>query len=233
MSAGIGHIVSEVDALTSLLRAVPENHGDELMESLKFKKYPYGLGVMTVATSVSGHFDAFEVHDMLEQQKPDLLPEKEFALAIADCRCRCSSTQKHADCGERERKRALEPIRRTFLDASGSRPLREHKLLKRSRNMNVVTGFLLCDTRLTAIIKFFVQHSRTFESNYDPSFDEPRISSICKDLIICGFVRGDVETTRRRYVLVTRLMRRYLETLKLVDKVDDRSNTADSAAAKG
>lgn len=62
--------------MTNPLLAVPQKHEDELIEFLKFNKYPYGVGFLAVAVSVSGRFGAVEVDYMLEQQRTDLFCKK-------------------------------------------------------------------------------------------------------------------------------------------------------------
>lgn len=65
------------------------------------------------------------------------------------------------------------------------------------------------------------------------SFDEAQISDICRDLVSCGILQGAAETKNRRYVRVTRLMRRYLEALELVERVSDEATLNDSVDEKG
>lgn len=46
--------IFQVHEVTSPLRAVSQQHDDELVESLQYKKYQYGVGFMSVANPVSG-----------------------------------------------------------------------------------------------------------------------------------------------------------------------------------
>lgn len=44
--------------MTDLLRVVSQKHDDGLMEFLKSNKQQYEVGLMTIASPVSGHFGA-------------------------------------------------------------------------------------------------------------------------------------------------------------------------------
>lgn len=96
-----------------------------------------------------------------------------------------------------------------------------------------MTGRLLQAKILSAVIKSSVRSSKTFGSSYDASFDEAHMCAICKDLVFCGLLQGAVEPTYRRYVCLTRIMRRYTEALKLVQEVNVKVTAGKSAAGKG
>lgn len=80
---------SRTDEVTTSTRAVTQKHGEELTDSLKFRKYHYGVGLMTISKPFSGRFDAVEFDDLLEQRGTNLILIKELALNIVDGRpCR-------------------------------------------------------------------------------------------------------------------------------------------------
>lgn len=72
----------------------------------------------------------------------------------------------------------------------------------------------------------------TFESDFDASFDEARISNLCSDFVDCGALQGAGEAMYRCYVHVKRLKRQYREVLQLVENVNDDAATSDNAAGK-
>lgn len=70
--------------MTSLHRAFSQNHKDEMMESLKFSKSYYDVGLMTAANHIFGHFSALGIDGTLEQREADVFLKKNFALAVVD-----------------------------------------------------------------------------------------------------------------------------------------------------
>lgn len=60
-----------------------------------------------------------------------------------------------------------------------------------------MTGLVLRKTSLNAVNSSLVQYNRMFESSYDASFDEGRISIIRKDEVFRGFLQGAGEASNR------------------------------------
>lgn len=56
--------ISHIDEVTSPLRTVSQKSEDELVESLKYGKFQYGIGLTAVANFVSGPVGAVKVDDM-------------------------------------------------------------------------------------------------------------------------------------------------------------------------
>lgn len=82
--------IFEADEATTPLRAVPQNHEHELMESLKSSKCQPGVGLLIDANPVSGHFDAVDVDEMLEQQRTSLILKmilRSLSLTVATGAC--------------------------------------------------------------------------------------------------------------------------------------------------
>lgn len=70
------------------------------MESVKSKKYQYGVRLTAVADLVSGQFGATQVDDKLEQRETNVLFEEELALPITSGRHRHFCIQTLAESGE-------------------------------------------------------------------------------------------------------------------------------------
>lgn len=65
-------IAFQVEKLQNTLRAVLQNHGDDLLKSLLASKYQNGAGLMIVAIAGSEKFDSVNVRDMLEHIRKEL-----------------------------------------------------------------------------------------------------------------------------------------------------------------
>lgn len=87
--------------------------------------------------------------------------------------------------------------------------LNDHGLLKLSPSANVMTELAMRDPSRSAVIKLAVHYRKIFESSYDVTFDEARLSNISKEWESCEFLRGAVDTAYLRCSRVTRLLRRY------------------------
>lgn len=121
----------------------------------------------------------------------------------------------------------------TLIEASGAQFLTLLDLIKLSSSTNVMTRLVLQDKSLIAVITSVAQCSGTFESSYDASSSEARITNTCKELVFCGLLHGAAETTYRRYVRVERLMRRYPGALGLAEKVSGETTASNGPAESG
>lgn len=83
-----------------------------------------------------------------------------------------------------------------------------------------MTGLLLRDAGVIAVIRCLVQYRKTFEWSYEVSFDEMRIGDIYKLSVFCGSLQSAAEATYRLYFRVTRLMPGYLKAPQLIEKVE-------------
>lgn len=91
--------ISHVAKATNPLCAGSQKHDDESMKSLEFNKYRYGVGLLFVATPVSGRFGAVEVDSMLEQQGKELILKKNLRLVPSTVATVAPCSQKLADSG--------------------------------------------------------------------------------------------------------------------------------------
>lgn len=82
-----------------------------------------------------------------------------------------------------------------------------------------MTGLMLREKRLNAVVRPLVQYSRIIESSYDASFREVHTSDMCKYFLFCGLLQGVDEDSCRGYVCVTGLMRHFSQPYQLVKKV--------------
>lgn len=157
---------------------------------------------------------------------------KKFTLAIADGPHRPCYTQKLASSGGLETEWASQFVRTAFVEARGSQLLEGHAVRRLSRLPNDMTGSVLRNISIIAVIQSLVLYKRTLGSSYDPVLDEARTNNICKELVSCEFLPGGCEATYRRYVWMTRLVRRYQDAVRLVETVSDKAVARDSAAKK-
>lgn len=121
------------------------------------------VGSMTVASPVSGRFGAVGVDGILDQHVTGLFLTKEFALAIVESRHRRSCNQQLADFSEPGTKWALLLTQMTFIKAPGSRAHTYHELSKVDRSGSVLTGVVLQDRGLVAVMRSIVEYGRTLE----------------------------------------------------------------------
>lgn len=96
-----------------------------------------------------------------------------------------------------------------------------------------MTGLVLLDTSTVAVIESRVQHKKTFEASYGASFDEMRISNVCKDVVFCRLLQGATEAMYWSYLGARGPMRRYPETFQLVEEVEDEAAASSNAGGKG
>lgn len=137
---------------------------------------------------VSARFCAVRVDDTLNQRGKDLFLKKEFELAIVDGRRRRFGFQKLAYSGEQGAEWASQPIRVTVIEAPALQFFNGHEILKLSRSAKVMSGLLLRDTSLMAVIKSIVQLSETLESSCDVFFDRACKGDTCRNLVSREYV---------------------------------------------
>lgn len=99
-SKKIWFTISQVDQVTSPLRNVFQKHEDLLMKSLKSNKYRYGVGLLNVASPISGRLGAVKFDDVRKHRGTSLFLSRELALAIVVGRHSRPCTQTFADSGE-------------------------------------------------------------------------------------------------------------------------------------
>lgn len=68
-----------------------------------------------------------------------------------------------------------------------------------------------------------VHYSKSFSISYDVSFQKAAVVDIKKELVLCGHVQDALEPGYHRYVRVMKLMRRFLEALPLVEKLNNEA----------
>lgn len=91
---------------------------------------------------------------------------------------------------------------------------------------------MLRDTSRIAVTGSLVRYGTSLESSCDASFDETRISSVCKNVMSRGCLQGAVDTKNRHYVRRISLVRQCSEALRLVEKLNEKAAADDSAAGK-
>lgn len=135
---------------------------------------------------------------MVRQQRTDLLFEKDFALGTVDGRHSRSCTQKLADFCEPEREWDSQHTRMTLVKVPGFQPLTDHELLQLTRFAMVMTGLVLRCSNITAVIKSFLQHSKTSKCRYKASFEEAHTNDTWKYSVSLRILQGAGETPFRR-----------------------------------
>lgn len=133
----------------------------------------------------------------------------------------------------REPSRLYCPLRALFSKKSGCKSLTDHKLFKLSRSAKNMMRLVLRERPFTAVIKALVQYSKILESGYGASLDEAHLTVIWKHLVSCVFLQCAFETTYRRYINMTRLMRLYLGAILLLENFNGEAAASSSAARKG
>lgn len=83
----------------------------------------------------------------------------------------------------------------TFTEAYAAQPLTCHELVRLSQSEIVLTELVSPVKCLIAVMKSIVQHSKSFECSYDATFYETRVSSICSDMVHCGFLQDTEGST--------------------------------------
>lgn len=116
--------IFQVDSIECPLRAVFRIQEDKLMESLKTRKYKYGVLLMPVTSPASRKLSSASVDSMLKKRGKDRFFKNESLFAIVDCRHRSSCTRKLATSGQPSVEWASRPVSMTLMTASGSKLLR-------------------------------------------------------------------------------------------------------------
>lgn len=129
---------------------------------------------------------------MLDKQGTKLFLKTQSAHAVVKGHRHFSFIYTLANFGEPGAEWASQPIPMTLIEAPGFQLVIDFELLKFTRSGNVMMGLVLQDVHLVVVIKLVVQYSKNFQSSYDESFGEARMSNSCRNLVSCILLKGAV-----------------------------------------
>lgn len=89
------------------------------------------------------------------------------------------------------------------------------------------SGLVLRYRKVSAVVKSLVQFSKAFDPSYDVSSLDAGVSNIPRDPAACNFIQDPADSSYRRYVGVTKLARRFPDTLRLLEKLNHKARSED------
>lgn len=105
-------------------------------------------------------------------------------------------------------------------------------LIKLSRSTNMLSKLVFRDTNIIEVIKLLVQYRKSFDLCCEVYFRKVLVADVEREPVSRGLIQGVVGSGYRRYLRATKLLRRLLEGLRLVEKLIDETASEDSTVTR-